>query len=458
MTPWRNEFSAMARLALPVVAVQVGLFLMNVVDAVMVGNMDPMDGGEGALAAVGVGAMYHWISLVFFFGSLMALDPVISQAVGAQDETGIALGFQRGLFLAAVFSIPGILISLCAEPALRAMDQQESVIPRASLYAQWNAAGLPAFLGFVVLRQTLQAMDRLRGLLVVIVLGNVANIFMNWMFIYGNVGAPKLGVEGAAMATVASRWMLALGLFVIEWRRLRPLLSPWREGTLRLAPILRMLRVGMPIGVQYALEFGIFGLALVLLGRVSVLAQEGHQVAINLASLSYMFPLGVSAAAAVRVGQAVGRGDAEGARRAAAVALVFGVGMMAGFAILFALFPTELAEIYSEDAEVLAMAAALIPLAGIFQIFDGTQVVSIGILRGLGDTAAPAVINIVGFWGLGLPISYLLTFDRGLGAVGMWWGLVAGLAAVAILLVARAILRVRQGAARLAIDSGDRRS
>jgi MATE family multidrug resistance protein len=283
---------------------------------------------------------------------------------------------------------------------------------------------------------------------------NLANVVLNWMFIFGRLGAPALGVGGAALATTISRWLMAALLAAAGWRLLAPYLRPWRADTLAWGPLLAMVRLGLPIGVQMQLEFGAFGIIGLLMGTLGAVPMAGHQVALNLASVTFMVPLGVSSAAAVLVGQAVGREDPAGARRAAVAALLCGVGFMAASAGVMLAVPRTLAALYTSQAEVLAMAAALLPLAGVFQVFDGIQVVSIGILRGVGDTRTPMIVNVLGFWFVGLPVSWWLGLRAGQGPVGLWWGLTMGLIVVALFLIWRVWSRLRGALARLVLDRG----
>jgi MATE family multidrug resistance protein len=227
---------------------------------------------------------------------------------------------------------------------------------------------------------------------------------------------------------------------------------PIRPEVFTLAPLARMLRLGAPIGAQFELEYGAFGLTGILMGRLGTTQMAGHQVALNLASLTYMVPLGVSAAVAVLVGQAVGRGDPMGARRSARTALLVGATFMVLTSTLFLTVPRSLAGLYTDSEAVLLMAAALLPLAGIFQVFDGIQVVASGVLRGLGDTRSPMVINIIGFWLVGIPTSLYLAFRTGLGARGLWLGLVLGLASVAVILLGRVRHRLQARMGRVVID------
>jgi len=212
-----------------------------------------------------------------------------------------------------------------------------------------------------------------------------------------------------------------------------------------------MLRLGAPIGAQMLLEWGAFGTIAILMGWLGTIQVAAHQVAINLASLTFMVPVGVSSAAVI-VGHAVGRADPDGVRRSSLAALIVGAGFMSLTATAFIGFPTFLAGIYTSDPGVLALAVVLLPIAGVFQVFDGIQVVSVGLLRGMGDTRVPMIVAILAFWGLGMPVSLGLAFGRGLGAVGLWWGLVVGLAMVAIFLLLRIRHRTEQDLTRIMID------
>jgi MATE family multidrug resistance protein len=447
LLPTRDELRALLALAVPVVVVQVGMMFMGVVDTVMVGHLN-----AEALAAVALGNLYFFGVAIFGMGVLMALDPIVAQAVGALDETAIARALQRGLLLALLLSVPSMLLLLPAGAVLAWLGQPAAVVPLAGTYDLLILPGVLPFLAFTVFRQTLQAMGRMRPIVVTIVVANLVNAGLNWALIFGHLGAPPLGVAGAAWATTISRWMMALLLAGLGWPLLRRHLAPLRPGVLHLQPLGRMLRLGLPIGAQFQLEYTAFGVTGLLMGVLGINQMAGHQVALNLASLTYMVPLGVSAAAAVLVGQEVGRDNPHGARRSARAALVTGVAFMLVTGALFLSAPRLLAGLYTSSGAVLAVAAALLPLAGLFQVFDGIQVVASGILRGLGDTRSPMLINLIGFWAVGIPAGVLLGFRVGMGARGLWWGLVLGLAAVAVILLGRVRHRVRSRLGRVMID------
>jgi MATE family multidrug resistance protein len=437
--PGKEDVRTLLRLALPVVVVQVGMMLMGTVDTLMVGRLSPE-----ALAAVALGNLYSMAGLFFAIGVLLAVDPVVAQAWGAGDPAGVARGVQRTLVLAALLALPVGAMHLLAGPVLAFLRQPAEVVPLAQRYCVWLIPGVLPFLVFTTFRQSLQAFGRLSPVVLTIVLANLLNVGLNWTFIFGNLGAPRLEVAGSALATTGSRWFMALALLASGWTALRGALRPWRAEALSRAALGRMFRVGLPIGLQFELELGAFGAVAILAGVLGTLQVAGHQIALNVAALTYMVPLGVSAAAAVTVGHAAGRANADAARRQAVAALLVGVSFMAAMALVFLGLPGLIARLYTDDPALRALAAGLLPLAGLFQVFDGAQVVSIGVLRGVADTRTPFLVNAIGFWMIGIPVSIWLGFGLGMGVAGLWWGLVAGLAVVALILVRR-VVRVLGG-------------
>ena len=449
--PTRADFRALLSLAGPLVLIQVGSMLMGVVDTIMVGRVSPQ-----ALASVALGNMYFFAISIFGMGVLFAIDPVIAQALGARDDLAVRRGLQRGLVLALALTVPITLMLLTAGPVLELVNQPDEVIPDAAAFVYLNALSVLPFYVFVVLRQTLQAHHRLLPLAITVVTANLVNAALNYVWIYGHLGFPAMGVRGSAWATVTSRWLMAVMLLALGWRILKPHLQSVAPNMLDFRPLMRMLKLGLPIGTQMMVEGGAFNIMALLMGWLGVAQVAAHQIALNLASLAFMVPLGVSSAAAVLVGHAVGRTDAGGVRRATIASLGVGAAFMLCTGALFIGAPQLLAGLYTRDAVVLGLAALLLPLAGLFQVFDGLQVVAIGLLRGLGDTRVPMIINIIGFWCVGIPVSLWLGFGLDLGAAGLWWGLVVGLIIVATFLIARIRLREKHGLERLIIDEHSR--
>jgi MATE family multidrug resistance protein len=447
LVPTRRDSRALLDLALPVVGVQVGMMLMGVVDTVMVGRVS-----AAALAGVALGNLFFFGSTIFGMGVLYALDPLVAQALGARDIPAVARNVQRGLVLCLLLAIPGSLLLLQGEPILRALGQPAEVVPQAGAYARWAAPGVLPFYVFLVFRQSLQALTRVGPILWSIVISNVLNAFLNWVLIFGNLGVPAMGVAGASIASTIGRWIAPFLLLGLSWHALRPALLPPQRAALELAPLARMVRLGAPIGLQMMLEYTAFGGVGLLMGRIGTTAVAAHQVAINLASLTFMVPLGVGQAGAVLVGHAVGARDPLAARGAARAAVAWGVGFMAFAAVVFLLVPRGLAALYTTDAPTVELAAALIPVAGVFQLFDGMQAVTAGLLRGVGDTRVPMLTNLAGFWLFGIPLCLLLGFGFGMGAVGLWWGLAAALSVVAALLAVRTWRILHRPMERVAIE------
>jgi MATE family multidrug resistance protein len=444
--PDKEDFRGLTRLALPLVTVQVGLMFMGVVDTAMVGRVS-----ADALAAVAVASVYFFAVSTVGMGCLMALDPVVSQAHGAGDEPGIARGLQRGLLIALIVTVPTMILLTPIEPVLTWFGQPGAVIPLSGSYIRAVIPGVLPYFAFLAVRQTMQALGLVRPLVLVILGANLLNGLLNWVLIFGHWGAPALGVQGSAIATTVSRWVMLVAVLVVGLGPLAPYLA-WRRESLALKPLGRMLRLGLPIGFQILFEYSVFGLVGLLVGRIGSAPLAGHQIALNLASITFMVPLGVGGAAAVLVGRSVGRGDSETARRVAVAALVVGAGFMTTTALAFLTVPTLFARAYTADPALIGVAVTLIPLAGVFQVFDGTQTVALGVLRGVGDTRFPVLINVFGYYLIGLPVGLWLGYQKGLGAPGFWWGLVLGLAAVALTLLWRVQFRLGKSLVRLAID------
>ena len=437
----------MAAIAAPAVVVQVGLMSMGVVDTIMAGRLSP-----ATIAAVALGNLYLFILSVGGLGTLLSLDPVVSQALGARDHAAVARALQRGLLLAVAI---GVLLAAAlwpAEAVLRALRQPAEVVPDAARFARASIPGVLPFFWFAVLRVGLQSLGRMRPIVVAVVVGNVANVFLNWVLMFGNLGAPRLGASGAAWSSSIGRWLMLAALLAAAWRELRPHLVPLSAAALDATALYRTVRLGVPIGIQQLLEVGAFGAVTILMGLFGTVPLAGHEIALNMAALTFMVPLGVSTAAAVLVGRSVGAGDLGSARWHAASALVCGVAFMVASASLFLLAPTLLARLYTTDAAVIAVAATLLPLAGVFQVFDGVQAVCGGVLRGAGDVRAPMLANLVGFWGLGIPAGVAFSFRLGWGPTGLWWGLVVGLAAVALLLLWRVRVKLSREVQRVDVE------
>jgi MATE family multidrug resistance protein len=431
------ELKALWRLAVPVTTAQLGMMTLSVVDTVMIGHHSAL-----GLAAVALGNVYSWGLMVFGMGVLFALDPLVSQAFGAGDRDGIRMAAARGAVVALALSAALMVLFQLGGPILTAIGQPPEVVPLAAAYIRALGPSVPAFLLFIVLRQCLQATHVVRPIVAAVVVGNLANLLLNWLLIFGSarLHLPALGAVGSGISTTLARWLMLLALVGASWHPLRQIVARPTRALLDWEPYRRLFAIGTPIGVQIALEMWVFALAGLLIGRMGARPLSAHQIALNLASLSFMMPLGIGAATSTLVGNAIGRRDPAGARRAAWVGLGFGASVMSLSALAFGLLPQLLARAYTPDADVIARAVPLIGIAGVFQILDGTQAVGCGVLRGAADTRVAALINFIGYWVVGLPLGLVLAFPFGLGPRGLWWGLTVGLALVSLLL----LLRIRR--------------
>ncbi len=446
--PTSRDLRALVRLAVPVTTVQVGLMLMGVVDTIVVGHVSAPE-----MAAAALGTLYLMGLAVFGMGTLWSLDPIVAQAMGAKDHDAAALGVQRGLVLAGVLGVLTTLLCVPARPVFHALRQPPEVVPRAAAFVWMSAPSMIALMGFIALRQSLQAMKRMRAIVITIAVGNVVNLGLNLVYVFGNLGSPAMGAVGSALSSTIGRWIQFALLLGLARGDLRPVLRPFRREALAPGPFARTLRLGLPIGIQASVEFTTFAAISVFAGWFGAAALAGHQVALNLASLAFMVPAGLANSSSVLVGHAIGEGDASHARRVAASALLLGTGFMAMVAVVFLLVPQPFARAYTSVPAVVAIASTLIPIAGVFQVFDGAQVVSAGILRGAGDTHAAMVANVLGFWLVGIPVSLALGFGAHHGVSGLWWGFVAGLFSVAVFLVLRVHSRLSGALERVRIEA-----
>jgi MATE family multidrug resistance protein len=425
--PVRTELGALWRLALPLAFAQAGQAAMGLVDTAVVGRLSPT-----AQAAAGLGNSLTFTILFFGMGVLFALDPLVSQAIGAGRPAEARTHYWTGVWLALLTSV-GLLVPLLAlGPILSAVGVQPAIADGAMAYVTWRLPGVAGTLLFVVARSYLQGLGRTRAIVVAMVVANVLNAGLDVLLVFGAGPVPALGVVGAAIVTSVCTWVqfvvlaVALGPAPAGVRR-RP---QWRS-------IVLAAKVGIPVGAHLLAEGGVFGLAGLLAGRLGDSSSAAHQVALTWASLTFCVAVGIGSAGSVRVGWGVGAGQLAAARRSGLVAFASGAGFMACTALLFVVLPAPLARLLSPDAEVVRVASALFLVTAVFQVSDGIQGVGAGVLRGYGDTRFTFVANLVGHWLIGLPLSWWLGVRGGLGVIGLWWGLSAGLSAVAVAVFAR---------------------
>ena len=440
----RQEVRALSALAAPVVISQLANMAMGVEDLWFIGRL-----GAEPMAAVAAGNTYAFGLLIIGIGLMAAMDPLSAQATGAGRPRAGWDSLQRALVVAAAASIPFMAAFAFGGPVLRALGQPPEIIPAAEAFLIAQIPSLFPFMAYFAFRSWLQGRNLVRPAMWSALAANVVNIAANAWWVLGE----GLGPAGSGMATATARCFQCATLFYVVWRQARrdgfvfDLVGAARD----VAGLRRFLSLGLPLGIQHGLEAWIFVGATFVAGTLGTAALAGHQIALNLASLSFMVPLGLASATSVRVGQAIGRADVAGAQRAAKVGTGLGLVAMSCSAVGFAAVPELLAGFYTPDPNAIAIAVTLLPIAAAFQLFDGAQVVGAGILRGAADARVPLLINLAGFWGVGLPVGWWLAVDAGRGVSGLWWGLTAGLAAVAILLYARVVWRLREGRVRAVV-------
>lgn len=430
----REELAALWRLALPLALAQAGQALMGMVDTGVLGRLS-----ASAQGAAGLGNSLTFTVTFFGMGVMMGLDPLISQAVGAGNHGRARSLLWQGFWLALATSAVVIAVLALVPLWLEELGVDIDVAVGAKSYMWWRLAGVPATLLFIGTRSYLQGVGRPQALFWAMVVANVANFGLDVLLVFGAGPVPPLGVAGAAIATTLCAW-LQFGLLAF-------FLGPPPVIVQRapdLVQVLKAARVGLPVGLHLIVESGVFSLAGVLAGRLGEASMAAHQIALTWASFTFCVAVGIGAAGTVRVGWGIGAGDTKAARRSGLAALGSGAAWMVGAATLFVVMPGPLARVMSSKPEVISIASALFAVTAVFQISDGVQAVGAGALRGAGDTRFPFWANLVGHWLIGLPIAIVLGVWGTLGVVGVWWGLSAGLTAVAIAVFVRFLVVTRR--------------
>lgn len=426
-----SEVRALQRLAAPLIAGQLASFSMAVIDTVMAGRLSAQ-----ALGAVAVGNMV-WMTLVLFvLGVLLALPPFVSQYTGAgrlaRAGTITWQAFWLGLVLAA-----GLMLAVRGmRPLLEGVGVEPGLVPDVMAYMIAISWESPALCTFLVLRFFSEGLGYTRPILYFGALASLINIPANWVFMYGALGVPGMGAEGCGWATTLVTWvaMASLLFYIARQRRYRR--TEVLERVVRPSgrDIRALLRVGVPVGAAIFMEGTLFAGTTLLAGALGTHTVAAHQVALNFSSILFMIPLGISMAITVRIGHAVGRGDEAGVRRAGAAGMSLIAAIQLTSALAMVVFAEGIAALYTDETAVRELAVTLIRIAAIFQLSDGIQVGMAGALRGLKDTFRPMLLTVVAYWGVGLPTAWVLGVERGMGAPGLWIGMIAGLTAAAVML------------------------
>ncbi|HEU0037334.1 MAG TPA: MATE family efflux transporter [Kofleriaceae bacterium] len=433
--PGELDPGPMWKLAVPLAAQQVGFQLMGTVDSALLGHHS-----QTALAASGVGNNLLFAITSIGLGIVMGLDTVIPQAIGGGRMVDARRYLSSGLALAVLVGIACSIAVLAAPAILALADVAPDVTDAARTYIYLRAIGIVPFLVSIALRSYLAARNVTRPLIIAVIAGNVANAALDLVLIFGvpSLGIPALGIVGAALATLA----VQLVITGVYFAAVRTLDTGPRPAATR-ADVVEIARYGGPVGGQLLAEVGIFGVATVLAAHLGTRSAAAHSIALNLASFTFAVAVGIGSATSVRVGHAIGAGDRALARRRGLEGVAIGLGCMGISAIVFLAVPAIIAAWFTDEPAVVAATVPLLQIAALFQLSDGTQAIGAGALRGLGDTRATLVGNLIGHYGVGLGISIVLAFPCGLGVAGLWWGLSGGLTATAAYLVLRFVVVTR---------------
>ncbi|MEZ5461108.1 MATE family efflux transporter [Dokdonella sp.] len=430
-----SEVAATVRLALPLVLGQLSAIGMNLIDTVLAGHLD-----AHTLGAVALGSNVWVLAIIVIIGTMMALQPSISQLHGADRDADIGPLFRQALWLAIPLGVALGLATAFAAPMLFGLIGVEaSLVADASAFLGAVAWGAPALSVFFVLRGLSEGMGRTRPTMYFSVLGLVLLGPIGYVLMYGALGVPRLGAFGCGLATAIVLWLQCIAFAVYLARRSTyrnlDLLARFDRPDLR--SLGELLHIGGPIAITLLMEAGLFVAVALTIGKFGTDIIASHQIAINIASVAFMIPLGIAMATTVRVGHARGRQDARGVRLAGAVGLLLTLCVQILSATVLFSIPARIAGLYTTDAAVIALAAQLLTLAAIFQLSDGVQAASNGALRGLKDTRVPMLITGFAYWAVGMPTGLWLAFRADLGVRGMWMGLIAGLSVAAVLLTRR---------------------
>jgi MATE family multidrug resistance protein len=422
----------MLRLSIPVVVGYLGIMAMALVDLLFVGRVGPAAIGAMALC----NSVFAWF-LIFGIGLMTGLDYLVSHAFGAGRREDCHHYLTQGLVLSVALGLPlsGVLYLLAGH--LDALGVNPEVAPGAADCLRIQAFSLIGVYVFAACRQYLQAMGVVRPAMLILLAANGVNALANWVLVFGNWGAPALGVQGSSGATLVSRIFMAGSIIAYAawhgrrsggWLASGPLALDWRK-------VGEILKLGFPSSLQMTFEVGVFAVSTALAARLATAELAAHQIVLNTASLTFMVPLGVGSATAVMVGQAQGRRDPAGAAASGWRGLALGTGFMLAACLAMLAWPGPILRFYTEDEAVLSVARGLLVIAALFQLSDGAQVVATGALRGKGDTRTPAIVNLCGHWLVGLPLGAWACFRGGWGLKGLWVGLSVGLTVVAGTLV-----------------------
>ncbi len=435
LSVYKPYFTQILKLSYPIIIGQIGIVLMGVADVVMIGNINATN-----LAAAGLANSVYFLVSIIGIGTLSAVSPIVAKAKGAGHTNETALLFRQSIWASLALSLFIVIVLFILTINLEWFGQSEEVTVLTKSYLHILNAGTIFMLSFIGIKQYSDGLSITKPSAIITLIGLGLNVFLNWVLIYGKFGLPRLELEGAGYATSFTRLVMALAMltYILKGSIYKPWLKIKEQiGGLRLFK--DIFRIGLPSGMQYFFEVGAFASAAIMIGWFSKEQLAAHQIAINLASVTYMVATGLSAGGSIAVGDAWGRKNKKDLIMSGKAALVMSVLFMGSTSLLFAMFNTFFVGLYIDDVLVGGMAANLLLIAALFQLSDGVQCVSLGILRGINDTKLPTVFTVIAYWVIGIPSGWLMAKYFDLGLYGIWFGLSLGLTFSAIVLSIRFI-------------------
>jgi MATE family multidrug resistance protein len=431
---YKREITETLKMAYPIIIGQLGHMMMGVTDSVMVGKI-----GAAPLAASAVAHGLFMLFMIFGIGVSMALSPLTAMSRGAGNNQACGVVFRQGLLVNIFTGLLLCVAAFYAAPILNHLNQPAEIVDQGIAYMRILAFSVIPVMLFQTGKQFSEGLSIMRPAMVITLLANIINIFANWILIYGNLGFQPMGLPGAGWATFYTRLLMGVVflIYVLKARCFKPFGVHLHFRKIDRRIIKRILKIGIPGGLQYFFEVGAFVGSAIIIGWLGTNDLAAHQIAINLASISFMCALGISSAAGIRVGYAAGKKNILETRQSGFIAFILAGTVMGSFGVVFILLRFFLPSLYVDDWQVIKIAGSLLIIAALFQISDGIQAVGIGVLRGLADAKIPMVITFIAYWVIGLPGGYLLGFTFGFGVVGIWVSLFVALSVSALLLSLR---------------------
>lgn len=439
---YKGELRITLKLAVPVIIGQLGQVMMGIVDSLMVGKL-----GSVPLAAASLTNSIFFLILVVGIGISQAITPLVAESMGAKNPGKCGQWLQQGLLVCLTGGIILAAITMVTAGLIPFLNQPPDVTPLAMIYLRIMGLSVIPIMLFQAFRQYSEGLSIMWPAMIITLAANGLNVFLNWIFIFGHLGFPAMGLEGAGYSTLGTRTIMVLVMltYILKARRYKAYRLPL--FTLRYHIDWRMLgeiiRIGVATGFQYFFEVGAFSGAAVIIGWMGADALASHQIALSAAAFSFMFAIGIASAAAIRVGKAKGEKDRRGIRKAGAAAFFLGATIMASFAVIFILFRYTIPRFFIQQPDVIELAASLLIISALFQVSDGLQCVGLGALRGMADVKIPTIATFVSYWVIGLPAGYLLGIPLGLEVQGVWIGLLLGLTSSALILTSRFYFKTR---------------